>query len=285
MSPILPIAAAAFALLVLRRPKPKRPPSSPPETSPSPDAGSGDGEPPPPAAPRAGKDYVADVGLGSRGTKPPPQGGGFTFPGPTGPAPGDGNGVPPAYPHGTSQVPAPDVQPGTAVGHQIPAPLHFEDDMVTGDEPHEVLLADQLEGEPLPSGKWRVRLVFVASMTAPKLVKHPSTYGWDYSKTEVFTQRETIDYIITIDHAAAAIMKKSASTKWLDHKMQPFMFGCKTKEECGWNGSYTSFFFPRLVWNNGLELRFDTRALAVDPSQAGILMTHVSADVTFAEAL
>jgi hypothetical protein len=269
---ILPVAAALAALVLFSSRKRSRPSSStsPPTTQPP----EGEGEPP--SGPRKpGSAYVAPVGVKGSTGKPPPKGGGLVFPGPGG---GD-DGTDSPIQHGIAQQPS---QPGQAVGQYAPpAPLHFETKVATADDAHEVELVSQLEGDPLPSGRYRMKLVFAAGLTAPKLVPHPSTFGWDYSKTVAYGQRETITYEITIDGAAAAIVRKSASSKNMVTKLQPFMFGCQTKEECGWNGSYTSYFHPRLTWENGLLLRFDTRKLAVDPTQAGILFTTIVADVTF----
>lgn len=275
MSPILPIAAAALAFFVLRRPKSRAVPSAPPpDQSPAP-LGNGDGEPPPPVPPKKyGKDFVADVGLGSRGTKPPPKGGGLVFPGPN---------TPPKPPAPTP-TPFHPQQAYPVFPHVLPAGQHYQDNLASVNEAHEVLLSDQLGASPMPNGTYRMRLVFVMSVSAPKLVPHPTTFGWDYTQTWIYTQREVIDYEITIDNAAAGIVKKSATMTLEDHKLEPFMFGCSTKQECGWNGKYTSFFHPRLVWDNGLELRFDTRALAVDPELGGILRSGVDATITFAEA-
>lgn len=261
--------AGAAALLLLRKPKKRALP-------PPPQDGEGQGQPPGPRRP--GKDYVAPVGFsGGSSTPPPPHGGGLTFPGPSGPS--DTHDPPPP--------PAPDPMvfvPGTFTP-PAPDPIHWEEDKLRIiDDSHEVVLSSQLEGAPIASGTYKMRLVFTTKLSAPKLVAQPNSVGWDYAATWIYGQRETIDYEIIVNGAAAAIKPISRSAKNLDHKLQPIMFGCTDKTECGWNGTYTSFFDPRLTWENGLLARFDTRALAVDPQHAGILFQSVEIDVSFTRA-
>lgn len=275
MNPLIPILAAAAAFIALRRPARKHSTSStPPEGTPAPEGTS----PPDKPKPKPAKDSVYTGGgfkSPGGGDPPPPGGGGIVFEPP-------GSSDPKPDPHPDPKPPM-DLPSGHSAGKQLvlPESIQWENQLATVNEPIEVQLSDQIDGAKLPDGTYYVRLSLTMELALPPIVHHGSdVYSWNTSIGTLvnYGQREVVTYKISVNGASGILQRVKSSQKKVGLGLSKFIFGCKTKEECGWNGNYNSYFEPILVWNNGLEAQFKTRALSL---KEGINRYGATISVTF----
>ena len=254
------VGALVTAAVVAVKLRPAAPAAD--ETLPGTEGGSA----PPPKRKRPGKDSVFKGGLrgSGPGEPPPPKPGGFTVPGGAPepePEPGGGGGgggptQPGGAPQGGGEPPAPAGAVGDA--QSLPDPKTWRQLLpAVGGGPIPVLVADDL-----PDGTFFVRMTFMAKITTRRLIHHGgNTYSWSVSEDRTYGQRVRIAYEIKISGEQGILRELGRNVVNVDTPLVPRIFGCNSKQECGWNGTYTDYFEPRLSWNpeeRDLVMRFRT---------------------------